>query len=105
MKVALIVAAMLALGSAAPQASAMAAEKTQKEVASNIETVVIDCEVECQNCKKKIEKQLQFEKGVKDMEVSIEKQTVTVTFRNDKTSVEKLLASINKLGYKAQVKK
>jgi copper chaperone CopZ len=75
----------------------------QKE--SKVATVVINAEIDCNNCKKKIEKNIAFEKGVKDLKVDLPTKTVTITYRTDKTKPETLVVAISKLGYKASVKK
>lgn len=80
--------------------AAFAQEKDMKTA-----IVVISAEIDCNNCKQKIEKNIAFEKGVKDMKVDLSTKTVTITYRKDKTTPEKLVAAINKLGYKASVKK
>ncbi len=76
------------------------AQSTEKKLA----TVVFDVEIDCGNCKAKIEKNLPFEKGVKEFEVSLENKTVQVKYRPDKTNEENLRQAIEKLGYKTTVK-
>jgi copper chaperone CopZ len=46
---------------------------------------------------KKVQENIAFEKGVKGLEVSLEKQTVAVKYDAAKTSVETLKAAIQKL--------
>lgn len=46
--------------------------------------------MECAKCQAKVEKTLAYVKGVKDLQVDLQKRQVTVTFDNEKTSVEKL---------------
>ena len=76
------------------------AKKKKKKLA----TVVFDVEIDCGNCKEKIEKNITFEKGVKEFEVSLENKTVQVKYRPDKTNEENLRQAIEKLGYKTTVK-
>lgn len=67
--------------------------KTERQVA------VFAVEIHCQACITKIEKNIGFMKGVKDLRCDKEKQQVTVTFDPQKTSVEQLqttFAKINK---------
>lgn len=82
--------------------TAMAQEKSKDK---NIATVTFDCDIDCASCKAKIEKNLPFEKGVKEFIVSLEDKTVVVKYRKDKNSDEKLRESLEKLGYKTSVKK
>lgn len=72
---------------------AQKAEKEIKEYTCNVN-------MDCHSCKAKIEKNIAFEKGVKDMEVILESNTVKIKYRTDKTSSENLKEAIIKLGYK-----
>lgn len=66
---------------------------------SNLATVTFDVSLHCNDCKNKVEKNISWEKGVKDLVVSLEKKTVTVTFDTKQTSKENLQKAIEKLGY------
>lgn len=55
-------------------------------------------EMDCQNCVKKIEKNIPFEKGVTDLKCDLKSRTATVTFRTDKTSEQNLESAFKKLG-------
>lgn len=63
-------------------------------------TVVFKAELHCKSCKAKIEKSIPFEKGVKDLKVDMEAKTITIEYRADKTTEEKLIAAIEKCGVK-----
>ncbi len=80
---------------------AFAAEKKDAKAESNVATVVYTVAMHCESCQARIEKNLAFEKGVKDLRVSFADKTVTVTFRTDKTDSETLRKAIEKLGYSA----
>lgn len=67
------------------------------------ETVLFDVSMTCENCQKRIEKNIAYEKGVSNMQVNLADKTVSVTFRNDKTSAEKLQKAFEKLGYTATI--
>lgn len=67
------------------------------------EVVVFDVSMHCDNCKKRIEKNIAYEKGVTDMNVDLPNKTVEVEFKKDKTSVEKIQEAIEKLGYEVSV--
>ena len=60
-------------------------------------TVVFNANLHCESCKAKIEKNIPYEKGVKDLKVDMKTQTIKVTFREDKNSVEGLKKAIEKL--------
>lgn len=57
----------------------------------------------CQNCVNKIQGNLRFEKGVKDIAVDLKTQSVTITYSADKTDKEKLSSALKKIGYEATV--
>lgn len=75
----------------------------QSNKESKISEVKLSVAVHCDNCKQKIEKNIPFEKGIKDVVVSIADKTVTVKYDNTKTDVEKIKESFKKLGYDAEV--
>ena len=56
-------------------------------------------QVECENCKAKVVNQVRFEKGLKGVDVDIPSRTVVITYDADKTSVERIKASFDQIGY------
>ena len=80
---------------------------TMAAVAKDIKTVVVTTtpQMHCENCENRIKNNLRFEKGVKNIETNIEKQTVTITYDADKTTVEKILKGFEKFKYSARVLK
>lgn len=72
---------------------------------SKVKEVTYTCTIDCSSCKDKIMKNIPYEKGVKKVEVDIEKQLVIVSFREDKNSTEGIKKAIDKLGFQAEVKK
>lgn len=70
--------------------------------ASKRQTVIFDVDIHCQGCITKIEKNIAFEKGVKDLVCDLEKKTVTVVFDPTKTSVEQLQSAFEKIGKPAK---
>lgn len=77
----------------------------KKEVKSDKETITFDVSMTCENCQKRIEKNIAFERGVTDMKIDLEKKTVKIEFKKSQTTVEKLKAAIEKLGYKVEIHK
>lgn len=65
------------------------------------QSVVFNVAMDCHSCQQKIEKNIAFEKGVKAMDVSLEKQTVAITYDTKKTDVAKLQQAFKKIGYEA----
>ncbi len=63
------------------------------------EIVVFSVNMDCDHCVKKIEKNIPFEKGVKGLEVDLEKKLVTVTYNASKTNVAKLQEGFKKIDY------
>lgn len=70
---------------------------------SEKQTVVFDVDLHCQGCITKVEKNIAFEKGVKDLQCSLEEKTVTVTFDPAKTNVAALQAAFEKIGKPATI--
>ena len=74
-----------------------------KKPANDKEKVVFDVSMTCENCQKRIENNIAFEKGVTDMKVDLAKKTVEIEFKKSQTTVEKLQAAIEKLGYEVKL--
>jgi len=62
--------------------------------------------MECAGCQAKVEKVLNYEKGVKKLTVTLEKRTVEIEYDDTKTTVETLQAALEKqLKFKSMVMK
>ncbi|MBR4177272.1 MAG: heavy-metal-associated domain-containing protein [Bacteroidales bacterium] len=57
----------------------------------------------CENCENKIKSNMRFEKGVKKVETSLERQEVSITYDAKKNNVEGLQAAMKKIGYDTKV--
>jgi periplasmic mercuric ion binding protein len=68
---------------------------------SKLGEIKIKTSSQCEMCKERIEEALAFEKGIKDSDVDVEKQTVKVNYKKSKTSPEKIRKAISKAGYDA----
>ncbi|GAB3947437.1 hypothetical protein GCM10028805_19690 [Spirosoma harenae] len=55
----------------------------------------------CGMCKARIERNLTFEKGVKEANLDVKSKVVTIKYNPAKTDVDKLKANISKTGYDA----
>lgn len=97
-----ILATALALIMGLTQLSANVA--TEGKDGKKTATVVFATNLHCDNCKKKIEGNIAYERGVKDLQVDVASKTVSVTYRTDKTSSEALRQAISKLGYTCLIK-
>ena len=74
----------------------------KKDTKETITFLVKD--MDCENCVKKIEKNIAFEKGVTDLRCELSSKTVRVTYNTDKTTEKKLMAAFKKIGYEAESK-
>lgn len=74
----------------------------QQSKKKKTETVTFKVGMHCKNCVKKVTDNISFEKGVKDLKVSLEDKTVTITYDPAKTNPETLKKAIEKLGYKVE---
>ena len=64
-------------------------------------TAKIMTNAECGMCKEKIEGALNFEKGIVFAELDVPSKVVTVKFKNDVITLEKIRVIISELGYDA----
>lgn len=64
--------------------------------------VLFSVPIDCPSCQKKLEAKLPYEKGVKDLKIDLEKQTVWFLYSPKKTNKENLVKALDKLGYKAK---
>ena len=64
-----------------------------------LKEVTFSVHLHCANCVKKVQENISFEKGVKDLHVCLEDQIVYVKYDAAKTNEETLKKSIEKLGY------
>lgn len=69
-----------------------------------LKEVTFSVHLHCTNCVKKVQENIAFEKGVKDLHVCLEDQIVYIKYDSAKTSEEKLKAAVEELGYKVQGK-
>lgn len=74
-----------------------AAYAEKKKVPSEEVTFAVD--LHCENCKKKCNANLPFEKGVLDFNVDLNSKTIYFKFDPRKTSKSKLAKAVEKLGY------
>lgn len=63
------------------------------------QVVEFSVSLHCENCVKKVESNIPYEKGVKELSVNLEQKKVTITFQPAKTSADKLRVALEKLGY------
>ena len=94
---AFVIAASIAVSSAFAADSAAAQKKNKKS--KELKEVTWNVNLHCENCVEKVNENLAFEKGVKDLKVSLVEGTVYVKYDPSKTSEETLAAAMKKLGY------
>ncbi|MBR1956830.1 MAG: heavy-metal-associated domain-containing protein [Bacteroidales bacterium] len=95
---AFIIVAAMAVSSAFAADSA-ADQKRGRKSKVELKEVTWTVNLHCENCVEKVNENLAFEKGVKDLKVSLEEGTVYIKFDPSKTSEETLAAAMKKLGY------
>jgi copper chaperone CopZ len=91
----MLVAVMIAALGAGAQA------QDKKETKKETVEITFSVNMHCDHCKKKIESNLPFEKGVTDLKVNLEEKQVCINYDAKKTDKEKLQKAIEKLGYTA----
>jgi copper chaperone CopZ len=102
----LTVAALMTVSAATSVAStvvsaeqAVLIDKKPAKKKGEIKEVTFNVHLHCENCVKKVQENIAFEKGVKDLHVCLEDQTVSLKYDAAKTNEETLKAAIEKLGY------
>ena len=71
-----------------------------REKKSKYGEVTFNTEIDCHNCVKKLEANLPFEKGVKDLKIDFDAQTIYLIYTLSKTDEAKLQKAIVDLGTK-----
>ena len=66
--------------------------------------LLLNVPMHCETCQAKIEKNIAFEKGVKDMIIDVQLKTVEITFDTTKTNLKTLQAAFRKIGYEVTPK-
>lgn len=92
---------MLAAPFAAAEAALLEGFVTEKPADKNVGEVVFATNMHCDKCVNKLNENLAFIKGVKDLKVSLKDQTIKIKYDKRKTDEKTLADAIKKLGYKA----
>ena len=71
-----------------------------KKAKAVLREVTFNVHLHCNSCVKKIQENIAFEKGVKDLKVCLEDQIVSIKYDASKTNEEVLKNAIVKLGVK-----
>ena len=74
-------------------------DKKPAKKKGEVKEVTFLVHLHCENCVKKVQENIAFEKGVKDLKVSRDDQTVALKYDAAKTSEATLKSAIEKLGY------
>lgn len=96
-----VAAMMLAAPFAAAKAALFEGFATEKPADKNVGEVVFATNMHCDKCVNKLNENLAFIKGVKDLKVSLKDQTIKIKYDKRKTDEKTLADAIKKLGYKA----
>lgn len=72
-----------------------------QEITIKTDTVKIQTSVKCNDCKERLEHDMAFEKGVKSVELDSETKVLTIVYKTNKTTEEKLKKAVTKIGYDA----
>lgn len=82
-----------------------AQDKKESKKKNAKQEVLFDVSMTCENCKKRIEKEVSFTNGVSDMKVDLPAKTVWIEYNADKVSTEKLQKNMEDLGYEVTIHK
>lgn len=75
-------------------------EKQSKKAKAELKDVTFNVHLHCTSCVKKIQENIAFEKGVKDLKVCMEDQIVSIKYDAAKTNEDVLKNALVKLGIK-----
>lgn len=77
------------------------AQQTEKELQKGVAEIKIQTSAQCGECKERIEKNMAFEKGVKDVDLDLETKILTLHYKTAKTDPKKLRKAVSEIGYDA----
>lgn len=97
-----VAAVMLTAPFATVQASPLEEFAMERPADKNVREVIFSTNMHCGKCVNKINENLSFLKGVKDLKVSLKDQTIFVKYDSRKTDEKTFAEAIRKLGYKAE---
>jgi copper chaperone CopZ len=99
-----VLAGVIVLIGSAANLSAVVAAPEATTSKTDLKTVIIPVEgMICISCAGTVKKALKSLSGVSRVEVDLEKRTAQVTYASDQVSADRMVAVVNKLGYKAGV--
>lgn len=96
-----MLAALLLAAPAVVSSDANAAAVTLQAKKKTL-TVTFKVSMHCRKCVDKLTDNLSFLRGVKDLKISLENKTVTITYDPSRTSEAALQQAIEKCGYTAE---
>lgn len=74
-------------------------QKKERKTKKALSEVKWHLHLHCQDCVNKILENISFEKGVKDLKVTLEENSIYIKYDPSRTSEEKLAAALKSLGY------
>ena len=82
-------------------ALAMASLSVAAQKSKDIDTLQVTTapQMHCANCEKKIKSNIRFVKGVRRIETSVPKQTVTIVYDSKKSNYEDFVEAFRKIGF------
>ena len=82
-------------------ALAMASLTASAQKSKDIDTLQVTTtpQMHCANCEKKIKSNIRFVKGVRRIETSVPKQTVTIVYDSKKSNYEDFVEAFRKIGF------
>lgn len=92
---------MLLLAASAFTSKPTQVEPQSKQITANVETIVILTSAVCEECKERIEKELNYTKGVVFAELDIDTKKITVKYKTKTITADGVKKVINNLGYDA----
>ena len=92
MKKTILISALVAL-------SSLCASAAKGTASTDTLRVTTTPQMHCSGCENRIKQNIRFVKGVKKIDTSVEKQTVTIIYDKSKSSPADFTAAFKKIGY------
>lgn len=77
-------------------------QEVKKTNSKEVKTVCFKTNLHCNSCVNNVKENIPYEKGVKDLNVDLDANTITIEYKTDKTTEEELAKAIIDLGYEAK---
>lgn len=76
-------------------------QKVTSQKSEKLKEIKIETSAQCEMCKERIEKDMAFVNGVKEVKLDLETMILSVKYKISKTDTNKIRKAVSKIGYDA----